>query len=123
MLYLGRDLLPESVAPGDSFELGLYLQAQQAMAESYKVFVHLVDADGRIVAQQDGRPVGGGYATNDWRAGEVVRDLHVLTVPAGAQRGAYELRAGLYDEVTGRRLPVAGSEAGYVIVGTVDVGG
>jgi hypothetical protein len=123
VLYLGRDPLPESVAPGGSLELGLYFQAQQAMAEGYKVFVHLVDADGRIVAQHDGRPVGGDYATNDWRADEVVRDAHALTVPAEAQWGACELRAGLYDEVTGRRLPVAGSDTGYVIVGRLDVGG
>jgi hypothetical protein len=76
----------------------------------YTVFVHLLDAEGRTVAQHDGQPQGGAYPTSAWDRGEVVIDEHVLSPAPGAARplpaGSYRLEVGLYRLETGQRLPL-----------------
>jgi hypothetical protein len=78
-------------------------QTQTAVTGSYKVFVHLLDASGAIVAQSDAIPAGD-YATSRWLPQEVVIDLHRLNLPADLAPGAYRLVAGLYDPVENQRL-------------------
>ena len=85
----------------------LVWQSTMPTAEGNKVFVHLVNGDGAIVAQSDAEPAGG-YSTDRWVEGEVVTDTHVLALPPDLPSGDYHLRVGLYDPITGRRLPAAG---------------
>jgi uncharacterized membrane protein len=64
-----------------------------------KVFVHLMSADGQLVAQHDARlPESCGTS-----AGEPCTDRHGVALPADA-RGSLTIRVGLYDEETGERL-------------------
>lgn len=80
---------------------------------AYAVFLQLLDADGRLVAQADGDPVNGLHAFTQFVPGEPVDDEHALLIPADAPPGAYRLIVGLYDRDTGQRLRVArGSDAG-----------
>jgi hypothetical protein len=83
----------------------LYWQAQQRMSQSYKVFVHLIDAQtGMLVAQSDGVPRQWRYPTTWWEADEVVADPVELPL-AEVPPGEYQLLVGMYDEATGERLP------------------
>lgn len=88
----------------DAESVTLYWRARTTIAEDYTVFIHVLDADGRIVAQADNQPRQGEYPTSLWQPGEVVRDSHRLSVPAGAN----QVRVGLYLLQTGQRLPIAG---------------
>lgn len=97
--------LTQPATASDPLAVTLIWQAQANPAHSYTVFVHLLDAAGNIVAQSDALPASG-YVTNDWRAGEVVRDEHALIPQEPLPAGQYSLVAGLYDSVTGQRLPV-----------------
>jgi 4-amino-4-deoxy-L-arabinose transferase-like glycosyltransferase len=99
---LGYELDSESVEPGESFHVKLYWQARREMEEDYKVFVHLYDAAGNILAQQDRMPGLGVRQTSGWQAGEVIADR--LTVPVGPEvpAGEYRLAIGLYSEGVGR---------------------
>jgi len=91
---------------GQPFSLTLYWQARREMEEDYTVFVHLLDPQsGAILTQVDEMPQRGTYPTSLWVAGEVVRDEHVLLLPA-LPPGPYPLRVGLYVKETGRQLPV-----------------
>ncbi len=72
---------------------------------AYTVFVHVAEADGRVVAQHDGPPRDGAYPTTTWERGEIIRDSHTIDlhrVPAGH----YRVLVGLYDPGTGQRLDV-----------------
>jgi 4-amino-4-deoxy-L-arabinose transferase-like glycosyltransferase len=89
-------------ADGRGINLTLYWQARSRVPASYKVFVHLVDDAGRAVAQADAIPADGLAPSDSWLPGEVVADQHVLTAPGP---GHYHLLVGLYDPVTGERLP------------------
>ena len=83
----------------------LVWQGLAEMTMSYRVFVHLVDEAGQIVAQSDAEPAGWTRPTTGWAPGEYVVDEHVLTVPAEAPAGPFSLRVGLYGASTGERLP------------------
>ncbi|MBV8086936.1 MAG: hypothetical protein JO247_19180 [Chloroflexi bacterium] len=70
---------------------------------NYTVFVHLLDASGKVVAQKDSQPVDGKRPTIQWQAGQVIDDQYVLDEPREAQ----QLELGLYLQATGERLELA----------------
>jgi hypothetical protein len=113
---LGYDLEEDEVAPGDVLHLTLYWQAQQEMDVSYTVFVHLLDAQNRILGQQDSVPGRGQYPTTGWLEGEVVEDEYEIPVDPSAPFGEYLIEVGLYDAAQPGypRLPVL-DDQGQVI--------
>lgn len=118
---LGHDLGSRRVKAGDSLLLTLYWQAQREMDEDYIVFIHLVDGEGKIWAQEDNQPEGGFYPTSYWDEGEMVRDEHELLLPADMPEGEYELRVGMYILETMERLIVwgQGKAVNWVTLGSV----
>jgi hypothetical protein len=94
---VGADLDRATVEPGQTLHLTLYWQAQTRMKKSYTVFTHLLDADSRIWAQQDGIPASGARPTTGWVPGEVIRDEVQLAVAPQAPPGDYVIEVGLYD--------------------------
>jgi hypothetical protein len=94
-------------APAGSVRrLGVYLnwRTQSHLDASLKVFVHLLDAQGRLVAQDDSLPALWTYPTNDWQPGQVIVDFHQFPLDASLPSGEYTLQVGLYDEESGRRV-------------------
>lgn len=103
---LGYDLVQNASAA----EITLYWKSIEPVAVSYDVFVHVLSADGMIITQSDGKPVGALAPTTRWRAGDIVRDPHILPLVDLAS-GAYRVQVGLYRRDDFSRLPVAGSDA------------
>jgi hypothetical protein len=83
-------------------DLRLYWQALSDLDEDYTVFVHWLDEEGRILAQQDNQPRNGSYPTGLWNEGEIVEDLYHLTIPA--DRSPVCLAVGMYRLETLERL-------------------
>jgi 4-amino-4-deoxy-L-arabinose transferase-like glycosyltransferase len=106
---LGCDLDPPVVRAGEVLSVTLHWQAQRQPAKSYQVFVHLVDADGQLVAQQDGPPRMGSYPTLVWSPNEAVLDVHPVPIPAGYE-GALRPFVGFYALDSMERLPVVDAE-------------
>jgi len=94
---LGYDGDLSVIRPGSSAELTLYWRALGRIDVSYSVFVHLVDEQGRIWAQDDHVPAKGDAPTTSWLPGEVIADRVLLHVPANLPGGRYTLLVGLYD--------------------------
>jgi hypothetical protein len=82
----------------------LWWRAEANMPESYKVFVHLLDANDVPRAQADDFPQNGARPTWSWLPGEIIADEMALKIPADLPVGQYRLTTGLYDELTGERL-------------------
>lgn len=89
-----------------TLHLDLSWQAWGQVRGDYTLFVHLVDEEGRILAQEDAPPAGGERPTSGWRPGEIVADAHTLRLPQGAS-GPLRLALGWYIPQTGERLPLA----------------
>jgi len=82
-------------------DAALYWRATAPVPKDYTVFAHVVDSQGRLVAQNDSQPMQGMYATSLWRPGETVEDRRVISVSPGT----YRLVVGLYELATLQRLP------------------
>ncbi len=107
MALQGYDLSSETALPGQQLVVTLYWQALAPMAVDYTVYVHLVAADGQLVAQHDGQPWWEvPIPTSSWTPGETLRDAHPLDLPAELPPGTYRLEVGVYYWQTMERLPV-----------------
>jgi hypothetical protein len=93
---VGFSLENTTVAAGETLNLELVWQALTEMSESYRVFVHVLGTDGRIVAQADGLPANWTRPTTGWLPGEFIRDSHTITLPPELPAGDYTLVTGLY---------------------------
>lgn len=110
---IGYDL-PAVAHAGERVRVVLYWHALHAPTADYKVFVHLLDWDGQLLAQDDGKPVHWSYPTTEWQAGEYVLDEHVLYLEPESVRDNVQVTIGLYNAETGRRLPIS-AEGGDVL--------
>ncbi|MFN2200016.1 MAG: hypothetical protein ACK2UO_02365 [Caldilineaceae bacterium] len=105
---------------GDVLDLLLSWEVMQPLRPQHHIFVHLVDADGARIAQQDGTPVtsAGLAPTGSWRTGEIITTEHHLSLSAldanAAEVQNATLHVGLYDPDTGIRLPTSidGAQSG-----------
>jgi 4-amino-4-deoxy-L-arabinose transferase-like glycosyltransferase len=104
-----------------SLRLVLYWRALSILSQDYTVFVHLVDAQGNIVAQRDQQPLGGVRPTSRWVPGEVLADTIELTIPVPVAAGQYWLKIGWYDALSGQRLAV-GQDDSVTLLSPVNVG-
>ena len=109
-----------AVRADDSLRVKLYWAARAAMDEDYTVFVHLVDANGKIVAQKDDQPQHGAYPTSLWDAGEIVADEYVLAIPHDAPPGDYRVIVGVYRAGNGARLLLRDG-ADHVMLTTIPI--
>jgi hypothetical protein len=108
-----------TVKPGETIEVWLNWLAQQQIDESYTVFVHLIDGNNQLRAQQDYTPMGGAFPTQlwipKWIAGQSVNDPYQIKVPDDLPPGEYFIETGMYGMTSQRRVPIigrAGSLAG-----------
>jgi hypothetical protein len=86
--------------PGPEFIL--YWRSLAAVEEDYTLFIHLLDAQGNVVAQADAPPTHNSYPTSWWAAGETIADRHHLPDIPEATR----LRLGIYSLASGQRLSI-----------------
>lgn len=103
---LGYALLSTDVRAGDVLQLTLFWQATEPIPRRYKVFVHVLDTDGKIVSQRDAEPGGGARPTNTWQPGETVLDNYGVLIPLDASAGEYQVKIGMYHVKDGTRLPI-----------------
>jgi len=100
----GADPVPAK--PGETLTVILYWQGRSLMETSYTYFTHLVDEQGIIWGQHDAVPGEGERPTTTWVPGEVVTDSVPIAIRPDTPPGLYQLIGGMYDPVTGQRLPI-----------------
>ena len=84
---------------GVSVRASVVWSAAAPITEELKVSARLLDAEGRVVAQQDSVPVHFTYPTTAWAPGELVRDVYDLAIPRGAPLAAGRVLLILYRSV------------------------
>lgn len=92
----GYAVRPATIAGGGPLEVVLYWEPVSPLDANWTTFVQVLNARGDKVGQSDHRPGGEYYPSSLWRAGETVRDAHVLALSADPGDGPYRLVAGLY---------------------------
>jgi hypothetical protein len=111
---LGYDLPGRQVRPGDSLPLTLYWQARVKPARDYLVSAELRNRDGLVVARNQGRPAYGEYPTDEWQAGEILREWRDVPISGTVPTGTYSLTVRVSDGQT---------TIGMIDLGNVEVKG
>ena len=86
----------------DENTVTLWWQVAAETGTDYTVFIHLIDENGRIVAQSDQIPNNGLSPTSIWQADDIIRDSHYLPVDLSS---GTSLLIGAYDLNTLNRVP------------------
>ncbi len=97
---------PQTIDRSAPLSITLVWQAHATPDTSYTVFVQVLDAQGRLIAQSDALPAQGARPTTGWRPGEYIIDTHALAFKPGAAPGPARMIAGMYNAVTGQRAPL-----------------
>ncbi len=85
-----------TIQAGDPICLELQWSTARQLPADYTAFVHVLDQNGRLVAQSD-LPAGGGYApTSGWPIGQPIVDRHGVVLPPALTPGEYQIVIGLY---------------------------
>ena len=100
VILLGYDLTPQPVSTDPAQWVTLYWQAQSNVVHDYVVLLRLLDDQQHEVAYWLGRPVRSGYPSTEWKAGQIVQDPWLLTLPPEVPRGTYQLEIALFDAET-----------------------
>lgn len=104
---IGYKLHQSTVAPKNTFGLTLYWRSVRPTTTNYTVFIHAVGPDQVIRGQWDSVPRQGAAPTSGWLPGEVIEDDYQIPMAKDAPAWKYDIFAGMYDALTGQRLPAA----------------
>jgi hypothetical protein len=112
LLGLTRFTLPATAAAGAVAPIAVQWRALGPIPMDYVSFVHVLDSNGKLVAQQDNQPRKSAYPTSAWRANEIVDDTLEVRLPPGLAPGDYTVRLGWFEAKTSERLAVS-ADPGY----------
>ena len=110
------------VAAGERAAVTLYWQALAPFpAPDYAITLRLRAADGRAVAEATEAPVIGLLPVERWRPGQIIRDVHVLTIPADVQAGPYTIEVEWTSAQLSRSLPAQETNDARALLATLTI--
>jgi len=118
----GPTLLAMQTQP-NSPEIVLFWRAEQSTFRNLTTFLHLIDRDGRRVAQIDKLPGNGSYQTPAWSPGErVIERYHLENVDPCAGGETVDVVVGWYElAANGQRRPRLGSDGDTAVAGQMSL--
>ncbi len=118
LAFLGYEWLEETPHPGDAVPLLTYWRVEAPPTARLKVFVHLLDSAGEMVAQHDGL----GSPPERWRTGDLIVQRHTLSLPADRPAGPHTPVIGLYEaQGPGTRLMLWPDDADHLALAPLEV--
>ncbi len=107
---------------GALFPLRLVWFNLEQTDQIYSTFVHLTQPGGSLpLASHDSQPNMGTIPTSRWLAGQLVEDLHLLSLPETLAPGEYELWAGIYAFQEGGVIPIPGDSGERRFLGVIEI--
>ncbi|MCP4418615.1 MAG: hypothetical protein GY805_18500, partial [Chloroflexi bacterium] len=104
--------LQTDVAPGETAELLLLWRVNEperigpvvppAFTTDVVIFTQLLDENGAPFAQRDSIEA----PSWDWQIGDLIAQIHPIPIPPETAAGSYQAIVGIYDRLSGVRLPV-----------------
>ncbi|MBI5876342.1 MAG: glycosyltransferase family 39 protein [Chloroflexi bacterium] len=114
---------PATVRGGDVVRLALQWQVAGPLPARYKVFVHVLDAQGKVIAQRDAELVADLAPATAWTPGETLIDHHAMRLPANLPTQKLRVALGFYDPQSGVRLPVRDAQGALLPDGQLVIDG
>ena len=98
---------PDTASAGQPIPVRAVWAASRQIDRSYTLFIHLIDAQGQLVAQYDGRPLNGDWPTTCWQPNHSFADNYTMTTSDKLPNGTYRLQLGFYSLPEGERLALS----------------
>ena len=109
------ELASANVKRDQAIVLLLYWRGLKPIESDYKVAVHLLDANGKVIAQSDQASRRGQSPTSTWTPGALVVDAIQLPLVKDIPLGAYRLEIALYDPTTQQRVALLDTNSPIVV--------
>jgi hypothetical protein len=113
--YLVSATITPTFSSNTTFTVTLLWQSLRPFTDDYKVFVHIIDAQEKILMQRDAIPLNGARPTRSWQRGELLRETYTFTLSPDAPRDV-RLVIGLYRSANGVRLKTSDG-ADKIVIG------
>ena len=110
-LVLDSIEFPDTIGQSEPLDIAATWTAWQPVLRPYTLFIHLLDAQGRLLAQYDGMPLNAEWPTTCWQTQRGFGDQYRLTLPPAIEPGEYHLSLGFYWLPTLERVPLVGEFA------------
>jgi hypothetical protein len=104
---LAQYLSSSEMHPDDGIWMQLFWRAKRSVSADYRLIVNWRSADGVVWHTSEHSLCGVDGDTSQWRPGEMVRGMLLLTVPPDAPPGRHSIHVLLYDPARSRFLPLA----------------
>lgn len=98
----GYEVSPRSIQPGRPVTLHLYWLPQTAQPPGYSVFVQLIDSQGQPITQLE-IPMEEHFY---WRQNRLTPEQYSVWTGPQTKPGPYLFRVGIFDPISGERLPI-----------------
>lgn len=108
------------IQAGQPFDATLLWQMEYQKDANLRVFVQVLDNQGRLIAQHDGVPVNGTRPANNWEQGEYLVDTHKVEWARSDYKGAGKLIIGFYDPDTFLRAETSDKQDHYEMPITIE---
>lgn len=116
--------LPERASPGDTITLRFWWEAGSEPVPDQRQFLHFLpetgDDDDYFIFDQV--PYSGKLPTASWVEGLTFVDEWQITIPDSVSPGTYEVISGLFNAISGERLPASGISGAPVRDGSMVLG-
>lgn len=97
LVYLGLDVDTDTVTPGKAFTLTHYWKVLNPVGDDWKLFVHLETPDSKKNhLNADHVPISGKYPLTLWKKGEIIRDIHRVSVPTSWPGSEVDIYVGAW---------------------------
>ncbi len=122
MSLRGVSLSSRAVSCNEKLGVTLFWTTDARIKETYRVFAHLVNAQGNVAGNKDVIPGRGAFPTVYWKAGEWLEDTIYVPINRGARSGTYNVIVGAYKfGEPEQRVNLKNSQEDFVIVGDVQL--
>lgn len=95
VVYLGLDVDQPVIRPGVQFKLTHYWKVISPVS-GWELFVHISDPERKRFINADHKAIQGRYPVTFWKAGEIIRDEHTVTLPANWAEPKVQIFTGLW---------------------------
>ena len=122
LVYLGLDSEPAIAEPGKELKLTHYWKMVASPGDGWKLFTHVEGANHQGYLNADHGPVAGKYPVSQWKVGEIIRDQHTVTIPAGWTADSLVVYVGAWRGPTRMSVKSGASDGnGRVLAATIPV--
>ena len=118
--YLGMDVSSNPVKPGTVLTLTHYWKVNKT-PKGWNLFVHIISPENTDFLNADHVPIKGNYPPSDWKAGDIIRDEHTVTIPTYWQKDSLTVYLGLYKGNERMKIKGPQDKENRLIAGTIKV--